>query len=237
MANYFLNANGTIEKQKKKKGNNYILKDDGTLEKVSLPTTSQSSNNKNKLKKLEKKYVNSNKKVKEDTQKIGNYLNERGQNVDINKPFIANVISNEAINKSRNELSGRVTLEDVVQTHHKILNGEEDISTTNNQKDIIKDRIIYNNLEQNKGNLANVDNNKIISNRDDVQNKKSTDILKLRENLKNSRNERALAQYNYNKALVNSEDVTLADKTINIIGIFKYININIVPNSLTTPPQ
>ena len=129
------------------------------------------------LEELKKNYDNAQKKVEEDTQKVGNYLNERGQNVNINKPFQANLISNRVIDNSKKNLNGRVTLHDVVEDYNKVLNGEDENTTSqaNTNKEGIK---------------------------------------QLKENLRLSKNERALSKYLYESEKVNSEDVTFADKTI-----------------------
>lgn len=117
MANLFSINNGKITY------NNVSTKDvNNILEK----------NKKNKIKKLEKTYKNASQIVDDNTQKIGNYLNENGQNVNINKPFQANLISNKKINDSKKNLNGRVTLQDVVQEHTNLMNTDEAKELKNN---------------------------------------------------------------------------------------------------------
>jgi len=88
--------------------------------------------NKNNLKKLKKSSQQANEKVQKDTQAIGTFLNKNGQNVNINSPFSANIISNKQINESKNKLNGRVTLEKVVQEHNNLMNSEEGQELKNN---------------------------------------------------------------------------------------------------------
>ena len=80
---------------------------------------------KNNIKQLKKNAQEANKIVQQDTQKIGNYLNKNGQNVNINAPFSANLINNRQIMNTKNNLNSRITLQDVVKEHKDLMNSEK----------------------------------------------------------------------------------------------------------------
>lgn len=84
----------------------------------------KTTSSKKKLKDLQKNYESSKKVVNNATKNIGTYLNKNGQNVNVNNPFAANVISNDKIDTTKRNLNGRTTLQDVVQDHKNLLNTE-----------------------------------------------------------------------------------------------------------------
>lgn len=103
-----------------------------TYNKVSSNELNSITNKKKKLEELKNLYKNANQIVNNDIQKIGNYLNRNGQNVNKNNPFQANVVSNAMININKKNLNGRVTLQDVVQDHSNLLNSEKGQELKNN---------------------------------------------------------------------------------------------------------
>ena len=103
-----------------------------TYNKVSSNELNSITNKKKKLEELKNSYKNANQIVNNDIQKIGNYLNRNGQNVNKNNPFQANVVSNAMININKKNLNGRVTLQDVVQDHSNLLNSEKGQELKNN---------------------------------------------------------------------------------------------------------
>lgn len=108
--------------------------------------STQNSNSNKSLSTLKKEKDNKYQTYLGNKTELANTLNKEGLNVSTNNPFQANVVSNKLIDESRKNLSGIVSLNDVIENQKQALeNNKELVNKVNNSMyDYAKSNYMYN---------------------------------------------------------------------------------------------